>query len=334
MHVTVLGAGVLGRIYGVRLAAGGDQVAFLVRPQRAAETSPFVLEQVNGPRRRDALERPERVTEVPRATRAVLLAVRFDQLAGHEGGDPHTPGPAGAGSPLLGLLRQAPAVPLIVITPMLPGPRALVEKALGRRLTAAMPGAAGYLDERGVVRYWLTSVAPTLVEGDPAHPRGGPDGPAIEELLLHLGKAGLPAHRERNVGALNAATTTAFFPLVAAIDAGGGIEGILADKDLFATVIDAARESDALGQKLGKVASWAHLLTRFVGPYTLKPAVALAHRLLPEAIRFAEEHFGHKLHDQHLAMGGTILELGREVGLPMPALERLMEVLRARTPGR
>ena len=317
MHVTVIGAGVLGRIYGVRLAAGGDQVAFLVRPERAAETSSFVLEQVNGPRRRDALERPERVTEVPRSTRAVLLAVRFDQLAG-------------ADSPLLGLLRQAPAVPLIVITPMLPGPRALAEKALGRRLTAAMPGAAGYLDERAVVRYWLTSVAPTLVEGDPADPRGGSDGPAIEELLLHLGKAGLPAHRERNVGALNAATTTAFFPLVAAIDAGGGIEGILADKDLFATVIDAARESDALGQKLGKVASWAHLLTRFVGPYTLKPAVALAHRLAPEALRFAEEHFGHKLHDQHLAMGGTILELGREVGLPMPALERLMEVLRAR----
>ena len=316
MHVTIIGAGVLGRIYGVRLAAGGDQVAFLVRPERAPEASPFVLEQVNGPRRRDALDRPERVTEVPRGTRAVLLAVRFDQL--------------GADSPLLALLRQAPAVPLIVITPMLPGPRALVEKALGRRLTAAMPGAAGYLDERGVVRYWLTSVAPTLVEGDPADPRGGPDGPAIEELLLHLGKAGLPAHRERNVGALNAATTTAFFPLVAAIDAGGGIEGILADKDLFATVIDAARESDALGQKLGKVASWAHLLTRFVGPYTLKPAVALAHRLAPEALRFAEEHFGHKLHAQHLAMGGAILELGREVGLPMPALERLMETLRAR----
>ena len=97
MHVTVIGAGVLGRIYGVRLAAGGDQVAFLVRSERAAEASPFVLEQVNGPRRRDALDRPERVTEVPRGTRAVLLAVRFDQL--------------GADSPLLALLRQAPAVP-------------------------------------------------------------------------------------------------------------------------------------------------------------------------------------------------------------------------------
>ena len=31
-----------------------------------------------------------------------------------------------------------------------------------------------------------------------------------------------------------------------------------------------------------------------------------------------------------LAMGEAILELGREVGLPMPALTRLMETLRAR----
>jgi 2-dehydropantoate 2-reductase len=298
-----------------------------VRPGRAQESLPFVLEQVNGSHRRDALDRPDRVTEIPRGTRAVLLAVRFDQLTASD-------------SALLAALKEAPPAPLIVITPMLPGPRAQVEKALGRRLTAAMPGAAGYLDERGVVRFWQTSVAPTLVEGDPGDPRGGPDGPAIEELLVHLGKAGLPAHRERNVGALNAATTTAFFPLVAAIDAGHdggppqtpghGIDRLLADKDLFATVIEAARESDALGQKLGKVASWAHLLTRFVGPYTLKPAVVLAQRLAPETLRFAEEHFGPKLHAQHLSMGAAILDLGREVGLPMPALEQLMETLRAR----
>jgi hypothetical protein len=312
MHVTIVGAGVLGRIYGVRLAAAGEQVAFVVRPERAGEVGSFVLEQVNGPRRCDVLDRPERVAQIPRNTAAVLLAVRFDQLSG--------------ASPLVGLLRDAPAVPLIVVTPMLPAQRAAVERPLGRRLTAAMPGAVGYLDERQVVRYWLTSVAPTLIEGDAR----GPDGPALDELLHRFGKAGLPAHRERDVGALNAATTTAFFPLVAAIDAGGGVDGLLADRDLFAIVIDAARESDTLGQKVGKVASWAHLLTRFVGPYTLKPAVALARGLAPETLRFADSHFGPKLHAQHLAMGAAILDLGREHGLPMPALGQLMDRLRAR----
>lgn len=313
MHVTVVGAGVLGRIYGVRLAAAGEQVAFVVRPERVNETAPFALEQVNGSRRRDTLQHPERVTQIRRGTAAVLVAVRFDQLVA-------------SGSPLVDLLRAAPPVPLIAITPLLPKPRAVFEQAIGRRLTAAMPGAVGYLDARDVVRYWITAIAPTLIEGDAQ----SNDGPAIDELLRRLGKAGLPAHREHDVSALNAATTTAFFPLIAAIDAGGGIDGLLSDRELFATTIDAARESDALGQKVGKVAPWAHLLTRFVGPYTLKPAVTLARGLVPEALRFAEAHFGHKLHAQHLAMGEAILELSGALGHPMPALSKLMDTLRAR----
>ena len=312
MHVTVLGAGVLGRVYGVRLAAGGDQVSFVVRPGREAETGAFVLEQVNGPRRRDAIERPLRVTRIPATTNAVLVAVRFDQLAEVD-------------SPLMAVLRDAPAVPLVVFTPMLPKERVAAEHALGRHLAAAMPGAAGYVDERDVVRYWVTPLAPTLVDASVG--TSAMDN-ALESLLFRLGKAGLPAHRERDVAGLNAGTTIAFFPLVAAIDAGGGIDGLLADRELLATVLEAARESDALGTKVGRVASWAHLLTRFVGPYTLKPGVTLARRLAAEAVRFAEAHFGPKLHDQHLAMGRAILELGREHGSPMPALSRLMDTLR------
>ncbi len=313
MHVTVLGAGVLGRVYGVRLATAGDRVTFVVRPERVAEASPFVLEQVNGARRRDELASPTRAARVPSDTSAVLVAVRFDQLA--------------PGTPLLEVMKEAPlTAPIVVLTPMLPGPHAAVEQALGRKLTAAMPGAAGYLDDRNVVRYWLTALAPTLVD-EPASSR---EAPALDSLLLRLGKAGLPAHREPGVASLNAATTTAFYPLIAAIDAGGGIDRLLADADLFSATIAAARESDALGQQIGKVASWAHLLTRFVGPYTLKPAVTLARTLAPEALRYADTHFGPKLHAQHLAMGDAILALGRGRGHAMPALEKVLDVLRAR----
>ena len=131
------------------------------------------------------------------------------------------------------------------------------------------------------------------------------------------------------MAAINAATTVTFFPLIAAINAGAGIDGVLADKALLGVVLEAAKESVALGQKLGKPAPWAHLLTRFVGPYTLKPGVALGRRLFPEVMRFVDAHFGPKLHAQHLAMGAAILELGREHGLPMPAMEELMERLRA-----
>lgn len=316
MHVTIVGAGALGRIYGVRLAAQGEQVSFVVRASRVDETSPFVIERASADKRRDLIEHPHRVAEVPRATSAVLVAVRFDQL--DEGGT------------LASILRAAPPVPIVILTPLLPRQRAELEQKVGRSVTPGMPSASGYIDDREVVRYWIPRVASTLIE----EPEKGKDDAssraALEELARRIDRAGIGAHLARDVMSLNVATTTAFFPLVAAIDAGDGIEGVLADKELFATVIDAAKESDALAHKLGKVASWAGLLTRFVGPYTLKPGVTLAKSLAPEAVKFVDAHFGPKLHAQHLAMGESILALGRGHGTPMPALSRLMEILRGR----
>ena len=312
MHVTIIGAGTLGRVYGLRLLAAGDEVAFVVRPARAEETSSFVIEQVNGAHRRDVIEQPRRVTAVPAATRVVLLAVRFDQIAGDD---------------IAALLRAAPSVPIVVLTPLMPRQQAALEEASGRRVTAAMPSVSAYFDERGVVRHWIVKVASTLIDEaritDAARP-------VLEELARHLTREGIAAHLEANVGSLNVATTAAFFPIIASINAGGGIDGVLDDKDLLATVIEAAHETDALGSKLGKVASWAHVLTKFIGPYTIKPGVALARRLAPEAVRFAEEHFGPKLHEQHLAMGAAILELGRDHEQAMPALARLMDRVRSR----
>ena len=314
MHVTIVGAGTLGRVYGARLIASGEQVSFVVRPARVAETSPFVIEQVHGAKRRDVVEHPARIADVPRGTSTILLAVRFDQLDGPD--------------PVVDRLRAAPPVPIVVLTPLLPRQRAALDAAIGRQVVPGMPSVSGYLDDRGVVRYWLTKVASTLLD-DPA----GADGAtraAIEELARRLDRAGISAHLERDVAALNVGTTTSFFPLIAAIDVGHGVDGVLADKELLGTVLDAAKECDALGQRIGKVASWAHLLTRFVGPFTLKPGVAMARTLAPEAVRFVEAHFGPKLHGQHLAMGEAILALGREQGQAMPALGKLMDTLRAR----
>jgi 2-dehydropantoate 2-reductase len=189
-----------------------------------------------------------------------------------------------------------------------------------------MPGVSGYIDDRDVVRYWVTGVATTLIEApDPRAAHA-----ALEQLARRLTGADVPARIERDVASLNAATTTAFFPLIAAIDAGSGIDGLLSDKALLSTAIEAAKECDALAHRIGKVASWAHLLTKFVGPFTLKPGVALARRLSPESVRFVERHFGPKLHEQHLAMGASILALGREQGAPLPALDRLMHLLASR----
>jgi 2-dehydropantoate 2-reductase len=313
MRIAFVGAGALGRVYGVRLAAAGADVAFVVRPERVQDTSPFAIEQVNGTRRRDAIERPLRLAEVPEDADVVLVMVRFDQLE-----------QTGPGS-LADLLQRAPEAPVVLLTPAMPAQKAALERALGRRVFAAMPGVSGYIDERDVVRYWVMGVAATLID-DP----GGPPRPVLEALARSLSAAELPARLERDVATLNAATTTAFFPLIAAIDAAGGIDGVLTDKALLGAALDAAKECDAFARRIGRVASWAHLLTKFVGPFTLKPGIALARRLFPESVRFVEAHFGAKLHDQHLAMGASILAMGREHGVPLPSLERLMRLVETR----
>lgn len=321
MHTTIIGAGVLGRVYGVRLAQAGAEVSFVVRPSRLAETSPFVIEQVkHGGDRRDVLASPRRVASIDERSNVVIVTLRFDQLDAGSGGD------------LIELLRRsAPrSAPILVLSPMMPAQRAAIEGATGRRLVAAMPGVAGYLNNQDVVRYWVPTVTSTLLDDLPASAIGEPARVLLESLPRYMTKIGLPTRLERDVARLNAATTTEFFPLVAAIDAGGGVDGVLSDKELLAIVVEAAKESNALAHKLGKPATWAHLLTKFVGPFTLKPGVMLAKRLVPESVHFVEHHFGPKLHDQHIAMGDAILELGREHGTPMPALARLMAVLRAK----
>jgi ketopantoate reductase len=312
MHITIIGAGTLGRVYGLRLLAAGDEVAFVVRPSRMEEESAFVIEQVNGDHRSDTREQPRRVAAVPAVTRLVLLAVRFDQVASDE---------------VASLLRAAPSVPIVVLTPLMPRQQAALEAASGRRVTAAMPSVSGYFDERGVVRYWIIKLASTLIDETGL---AEASRPPLEELARHLTRQGIATHLEARVGPLNVATTSAFFPLIASINAGGGIDGVLADKELLATTLDAAQETAALAAKLGKVASWANALTTFIGPLTIKPGIALARRLAPEPVRFAEQHFGPKLHEQHLAMGAAILELGRDHEQAMPALERLMDRVRAR----
>jgi ketopantoate reductase len=323
MHVTVLGAGALGRVYGLRLRASGNDITFVVRSGAAAEDHPFVIEQVNGSRRHDALDRPSRATQVPAHTGVVLVMVRFDQISGvHSDPDPDD---------LTRVLRAAPRVPIIVLTPLLPAQHARLEATAARKVVPAMPGIAGYFDDRGTVRYWIPGLASTLIEDPGTSGAHASIRPTLEDLARKLTVAGLPARIERDVAGCNAASTTAFFPLIAAIDAGGGVDGALGDKALLETVLDASKESDALARRLGKMASWSYLLMKFVGPFTLKPGVALARRLFPETVQFVERQFGSKLHDQHLAMGDAILQLGRDRGVEMPALSRLMSLVRARS---
>jgi hypothetical protein len=328
MHIAVVGAGALGRIYGTRLCATGDRVTFVVRASRVAERGPIGAERVGDPESHTVIDYPVRAAQVPSDAEIVLVTVRSDQLPPADGGT------------LASAIAPAPHALVLVLTPMLPAQKRAMEAAVGRPIVAGMPGVSGYVDDAGIVRYWVPMVASTLIEDVAPTAASSPSGASLEaprpaadrrllvELARRLTDAGLPTRLEQNVDTLNAATSIVFFPLIAAIDAGGGIDAAIEDKELLELTLAAGEECDRLSRAVGKRASWAMVLSRFVGPFTLKAGIRLAKRLYPESVRFVDLHFGDRLHAQHLAMGEGILALGKEKGEAMPALERLLARVR------
>lgn len=304
MHICVIGAGALGKVYGVRLAVGGERVSFLVRTERLADEAPFSIELITGTRRRDTIATPTRVAEVPDDADVLLLAVRVDQIDDR----------------LAGLLKSAPKVPVVSLTPLLPKDYEQLDAMLGAPgiLVAAQSGVVSY-DREGIVRYWLPNASPTLIDAS------GPREP-ISALVEALNRAGVPTKLAPNVREANPATSISFFPLVLALDAAGGTAAsVLENKDVTKDAFAAMKEARELAQKVGPMAPWAGLLLKFVSPLSLKVGIRLAEKAAPEAVGYVEHHFGHKVHAQNVKMGREIVELGRQKGVAMPAFERLVE---------
>lgn len=309
MRIAIVGAGALGRAYGVRLALAGEDVRFVVRQARAASPAPFVIEQVNGDKERSVLDHPSLVTAVPADSEIVLVAVHLDHIV-------RTDAPEGSTS-VPQLLAAAPNVPIVSLTPLFPRQIAALEAASKKTVLPGMPGVTGYIDDRGALRYWVPRLAMTFFDQRGART-------AVEELARKLTRIGIPTQLEKDVGSLNAATTIAFFPFTAALGIAGSVDAVLGNKELVHAVVESVKECEVLAKKVGRVASWAQVLARFIGPFTLKPGVALARRIAPESVKFVEAHFGPKLGEQHAVVGAAIVEMGREQGVPMGELEKLL----------
>jgi 2-dehydropantoate 2-reductase len=317
MHVTFVGAGALGRIYGTRLASIGADTAFVVRPRRLRETTSFVIEERSGGKRRDTLAAPTRVADVPTNTDVVVVTVRFDQLLGD------------ARDPILPKLLAGPRVPIVILTPMMPSEHARFEEALGRPIVSAMPGVAGYLADHDVVHYWHSTLVPTFIEERIEDPK---ESAAVDRFAHRLAASDLAVARATGVAALNAATTITFFPLIAAIGAAGDVQRALADAELLSLALAAARETARLARRVGKPAPLATMALRLANPSRLRAVMTAGRAITPELVHFLGEHFGPKLHDQHVAMGASIVALGAERGCALPALEELLQRVQVAAP--
>jgi 2-dehydropantoate 2-reductase len=140
------------------------------------------------------------------------------------------------------------------------------------------------------------------------------------------------ARFEMGVHESNPATTVTFAPLALALDVAGSIDALLDDHALVQLAVDAAHEGAELASKIGRVATWANLLSKFVGKATLKIGVGLARHASPEGVHFVEEHFGRKLHAQNVRMAEAMASLARAKGTPHAALDALGARLELRAP--
>lgn len=302
VHVAVVGAGVLGRIYGVHLETAGARVTFVVRPARAAERGAFVLRRNNGNRAVRESVAPLRASEIPAPADVVLLCVRADQLD----------------ADLTAKLAAGPSAPLVAMTPLLPRAQDALRLAVGERLVVGMPTVAGTLGADGVVHYWAFDTAPTRIE------RSTRWRLPLARMAGRFAAAHLNVRLEHDVARRNPATTIAFFPISLAIGAAGSLEALARREELLAAVGPACRETLRLAKKIGPIEPVAALGARVSGPRTLRTAVSLLERVAPQAAEFVDAHFGQKLDAQHHAFAREILELAREHEVGMRSLEQLL----------
>jgi ketopantoate reductase len=296
MRVAIVGAGALGTVYAAHLACrAACEVDLVARP--APRTVLRVIRVGDG----DTIEWPsnERLDHVPRTADVIMACVRYEQL------DTIVDRVAGS------------AAPVVVMTPMMPQDHARLSTAMPRRIVAAMPGVLAYESGPSTFRYWLPRPATTLIE---TRPPGGAEG----ELALRLESAGIRTRLEPGVLGRSVATTVSFVPIAMAIDAGGGIDALLADGALLALAVDATDEGRKLGRSLGEVEAWASMLLRFVRPFVLKVGVGLARSRFPEGVTYVETHFGRKLHTQNVLMAQRMVQLATQQETPRAALERLL----------
>lgn len=308
MKIAVFGAGALGAVYGVLLAVrGGVDVTFVVRPSRVDSREPLVIESVRKSRR-DLIEAPSRSDAIPKDADVVLLAVGTEDLEALKGG------------------ISAAIAPIVILTPMLPKDWAHVREAFGDRAHAAMPNVVAYRrKEDGVVRYWLPPAATKVDE-----PRtGSPHADAVRELASVLSRAGLHPKFELAVHETNPATTVCLIAIGMAICVAGSTGRLLADDTLLSLATRSCREGLQLSHRIGQPELWASLGAAMCAPWTLRAGLRTLGRLSPEALFYAEEHFGRKLLAQHRVMIREMIELAQDKGLPREALEELAARLEA-----
>jgi 2-dehydropantoate 2-reductase len=151
----------------------------------------------------------------------------------------------------------------------------------------------------------------------------------VRALARALDAAGLPAHLELGVHETNPATTVCAIGVGMSLAIAGSFDALADDEALADLASRACREGVAIARTIGRPLAGATLAPWLASGWSLRAARALLGRFSPEALFYAEEHFGRKLRAQHVAMAREIVELARARGLGHAAFDELAARLAA-----
>lgn len=304
MHVAVYGAGALGCVYGVRLAARtSTTVSFVVRPHRVVESDPLLIERVGEPDA-ESIVAPRRTATIPDDADVVLLAVGTEDLD--------------AIRPVL----EASRAPMVVLTPMMPREWRAMRAAFGERVHAAMPNVVSYVNDAKRIRYWLAP-APTRID----EPRAGAEGEVVRELARALTEAGLRTRLELGVHETNPATTVCFIPLGMGVALAGSVEALATSGPLLEVTRRACSEGAVLSRRIGRPEAFAPLASIVASRPALRAVVGWLGWRSPETLHYVDVHFGVKLVRQHREMADAMVELAAEKGVPHEAIAEIARLL-------
>lgn len=301
MKIIVLGAGVQGTLYGVRLARAGHDVTLIARGTRAAELrlrGAVIEEALTG--RTDTVQLPVSERLSPDANADVcLVVVRREQIT----------------EILFDLVAASAIRRFVFMVNHANGSERILNALSPARVVLAFPGAAGRING-GVDHYVEVDQQPTAVEAN------------AEDIAALLRGAGFRVTRVRDMDAWLRRHAVFVTAVAGALyEAGGDARRLAASPEGVGTFIKAVREGwSALDRRGVKSAPLA--LRTILCWVPLPLAIAYWQRLLRSAR--GELYFAAHARRAPREMAALVADVGELLDdLPTPCLDRLYAAVKA-----
>jgi ketopantoate reductase len=311
--VLVVGAGAVGQVFGHCLKAGGAELTFFVREKYRREVQQgFDLYALNRRRSTEPL-RLEGFDVV--STPEEVARKRFDQVY------LTVASPAVRGQWLPDLVRALGDSTIVSLQPS-PDDRQVVlgSGVTAERLVAGLIGFVSYAAPlpgetrfpRPGMAYWFPPLSPSRFSG----PRERTDA-----VLRALTVGGLPARRHRDVPRAVAFPTAILMAYLSALERAGWSLRALARTGQLALGARGAKEAVAI---VSRSEGRPPLAARIVSiTLLLRVVLWFAQRVTPFPLEgYLQKHFT-KVGDQTQFLISNLISQGKQVGLPVTALEQL-----------